>query len=78
MSHHDIKLYNPLVLIRRRASVMPLNIYYLRCNIFYKDTFKRLFKKKGMLSEKRENQDLGPQWDPSESLEKPENWNPEP
>ena len=57
---------------------MPLNIYYLRCNIFYKDTFKRLFKKKGMLSEKRENQDLGPQWDPSESLEKPENWNPEP
>ena len=51
MSHHDIKLYKLLLSIRPRASLMLLNIYYFRFNIFNKGTSKRLSEKKGTLSE---------------------------
>ena len=46
-----LKLTTRYLSIRPRASLILLNIYYFRFNIFQKGTFKGLFEKKSILSE---------------------------
>ena len=46
MSHHDIKLYNPLIAHSTQGILLLLNIYYFRLNILKKSIFKGLFEKK--------------------------------